>query len=138
MSRFARVLQPLAFGLAVAVSGISSTVAPVSAADPLHESIDRHAKAVESKLIAWARDIHQNPELGNREVRTSGLVAAHLKKLGYKVQEKVAKTGVVAVLKGGRPGPVIALRADMDALPVTEEVDVPFASKARASWAGRE
>ena len=82
MSRFARVLQPLAFGLAVAVSDIASTAVPASAADPLHESIDRHVKAVESKLIAWRRDIHQNPELGNREVRTSGLVAAHLRKLG--------------------------------------------------------
>ena len=89
-------------------------------------------------MIAWRRDIHQNPELGNRELRTAGLVAAHLKRLGYEVREKVATTGVVATLKGGRPGPVIALRADMDALPVTEEVDLPFASKVKAMWRGRE
>src|SRR5262249_35304822 len=93
---------------------------------------------VEAKMIAWRRDIHQNPELGNREFRTSALVAEHLRKLGYEVRDKVAHTGVVAVLKGGKPGPVIAFRADMDALPVTEEVDLPFASKVRATWQGRE
>jgi amidohydrolase len=96
------------------------------ASQTVGESIDRHAGAIEPKMIAWRRDIHQNPELGNRELRTSALVAEHLKKLGYEVREKVAHTGVVAVLKGGKPGPVIALRADMDALPVTEEVDLPF------------
>jgi amidohydrolase len=89
-------------------------------------------------MIAWRRDIHQNPELGNREFRTSALVVEHLRKLGYEVRDKVAHTGVVAVLKGGKPGPVIAFRADMDALPVTEEVDLPFASKVRAIWQGRE
>ena len=68
------------------------------------EAIEREAKAVEAKMIAWRRDIHQNPELGNREIRTSALVAEHLKKLGYEVREKVAHTGVVAVLKGGKPG----------------------------------
>ena len=99
------------------------------------EAIDREAKAIEPKLIAWRRDIHQNPELGNREFRTSALVAEHLKKLGYEVREKVAHTGVVAMLKGGKPGPVVALRADMDALPVTEEVDLPFASKVAAQLA---
>ena len=107
-------------------------------ADTLRDTIDQHAKAIEAKMIAWRRDIHQNPELGNREFRTSALVAEHLRKLGYEVREKVAHTGVVAVLKGGKPGPVVALRADMDALPVTEEVDLPFASKARAMWRGRE
>jgi amidohydrolase len=100
--------------------------------------IDREAKAIEARMIVWRRDIHQNPELGNREVRTSGLVAEHLKKLGYEVREKVAVTGVVAILKGAKPGPVVALRADMDALPVTEEVDLPFASKVKTTWMGRE
>jgi amidohydrolase len=138
MSRLARALQPLALGLAVAVSTVASTAAPAAADDAARAAIDRELKAVESKMIAWRRDIHQNPELGNREVRTSALVAAHLRSLGYEVKEKVAKTGVVAVLKGGRPGPVIAFRADMDALPVTEEVDLPFASKVRATWMGRE
>ena len=92
-------------------------------APDLIDVIDREAKAIEAKMIAWRRDIHQNPELGNREVRTSGLVAEHLKRLGYEVREKVAHTGVVAVLNGGKAGPVVALRANMDALPVTEEVD---------------
>jgi len=138
MSRFARALQPLALGLAVTISTVASTLAPAAADDAARAAIDRELKAVESKMIAWRRDIHQNPELGNREVRTSALVAAHLKKLGYEVQEKVAKTGVVGILKGGRPGPVIAFRADMDALPVTEELDLPFASKVRTTWMGRE
>ncbi len=107
-------------------------------ADSVRDAIEREAKAIEPRMIAWRRDIHQHPELGNREVRTAALVAEHLKKLGYDVREKVAHTGVVAVLRGGKPGPVIALRADMDALPVTEEVDLPFASKVKAMWAGRE
>jgi amidohydrolase len=107
-------------------------------AEAIGDAIARETKAVEAKMIAWRRDIHQNPELGNREFRTAALVAEHLKKLGYEVREKVAHTGVVAVLKGGKPGPVIALRADMDALPVAEEVDVPFASKAKASWRGQQ
>src|SRR5687768_3735060 len=97
------------------------------------------ADKVESRVVAWRRDIHQNPELGNREVRTAKLVADHLRALGFdSVQEKVAHTGVVGVLKGGLPGPVVALRADMDALPVTEEVDVPFASKVRTHWNGMD
>jgi amidohydrolase len=105
---------------------------------PLHETLDLESKAIEARMIDWRRDIHQNPELGNREVRTSRIVAEHLKKLAYEVREKVAHTGVVATLKGGKPGPVVALRADMDALPVTEEVDLPFASKVKANWRGKE
>ncbi len=97
------------------------------------------ADRVEAKVVAWRRDFHANPELGNREVRTSGIVAAHLRALGLdEVREKVAVTGVVGVLKGGKPGPVVALRADMDALPVREEVDVPFASKVTAQWNDQE
>ncbi len=97
------------------------------------------ADAIEPRVIAWRRDIHENPELGNREVRTSALVARHLRELGFDaVREKVAHTGVVGVLKGGLPGPVVALRADMDALPVAEEVDVPFASEVRAQWNGQD
>ena len=109
-----------------------------SYADAVHDAIDQQAKAVEAKMIAWRRDIHQHPELGNREFRTSALVAEHLIKLGYEVREKVAHTGVVAVLQGGKPGPVIAFRADMDALPVTEEVDLPFASKVQTTWRGQQ
>lgn len=107
-------------------------------ADTIADAIARETNAVEAKMIAWRRDIHQHPELSNREFRTSALVAEHLKGLGYTVREKVAHTGVVAVLKGGKPGPVVALRADMDALPVAEEVDLPFASKVRTTWRGQE
>ncbi len=102
------------------------------------EQADLLASAVEQKVIAWRRDIHQHPELGNREVRTAKLVAGHLQSLGLEVKTGVAYTGVVAVLRGARPGPVVALRADMDALPVTEEVDLPFASKVKTQWAGKE
>lgn len=105
---------------------------------PLHAEIDRRAEAVVPKAVAWRRDLHQNPELGNREVRTGKIIADHLRALGLEVKTGVAHTGVVGVLRGARPGPVVALRSDMDALPVTEEVDLPFASKARAEWAGRE
>src|SRR5689334_15701723 len=94
--------------------------------------------ALEQKVIAWRRDIHANPELGNREFRTAKLVADHLRSLGMEVKTGVAHTGVVGLLKGGKPGPVVALRADMDALPVTERNDLPFASKVKAQWAGQE
>jgi amidohydrolase len=99
------------------------------------KAIDAAAEKIEARVVAWRRDFHQNPELGNRETRTAKIVADHLRALGFDaVQEKVAHTGVVGVLKGGRPGPVVALRADMDALPVTEEVDVPFKSTVRTRW----
>ncbi len=100
--------------------------------------IDADSAAIEAKVIDWRRDIHENPELGNRETRTAGLVAEHLRTLGYRVTENVAVTGVVEVLEGGKPGPVVALRADMDALPVEEEVDLPFASNVRAEWNGEQ
>jgi len=104
----------------------------------LHSEIDRRARELESKVVAWRRDFHQNPELGNREFRTSKIVAEHLQTLGIEVKTGVAHTGVVGVLKGGRPGPVVALRADMDALPVTEEVDLPFKSTAKTQYKGQE
>jgi amidohydrolase len=108
---------------------------PSSLADP----IDVAAQAVEARVLAWRRDFHQHPELGNREFRTAGIVAAHLQQLGLdEVRTEVAHTGVVGLLKGALPGPTVALRADMDALPVTEEVDVPFASKMRTTWNGEE
>lgn len=100
--------------------------------------VDAAVERVMPKVIAWRRDLHEHPELSNREVRTSGIVAEQLKSLGIEVRTGVAKTGVVGVLKGGKPGPVVALRADMDALPVTEEVDLPFASKVRSSYNGQE
>ncbi|MDE2370001.1 MAG: amidohydrolase [Burkholderiales bacterium] len=100
-------------------------------------AIDAAAQALEAQVIAWRRDLHQHPELGNREFRTAALVAEHLRRIGCdEVQTGVAHTGVVGLLKGGRPGPVVALRADMDALPVTEEVDLPFASRERSTWNG--
>ncbi len=88
------------------------------------------------RVLEWRRDLHQNPELSNREFRTSKLVAAHLKSLGLKVETGIAHTGVVALLEGGKPGPTIALRADMDGLPVTEEVDLPFRSKVTTTYNG--
>jgi amidohydrolase len=101
--------------------------------------IDDHANRLEAQVIQWRRHIHANPELGNREFETAKLVAAHLHKLGFdEVREKVAYTGVVGVLKGGKPGPCVALRADMDALPVTEETDVPFKSMVRTQWNGAD
>ena len=104
----------------------------------LQGKIDKQAKEMETKMIQWRRDFHQNPELSNREFKTAAKVAEHLKALGIEVQTGVAHTGVVGILKGGKPGPVIALRADMDALPVTERNSLSFASKERTTFNGLE
>jgi amidohydrolase len=102
-------------------------------------AISQHADRLNEQVIAWRRDLHANPELGNREFRTGKMVAEHLRKLGFDdVKEKVAHTGVVGVLKGAKPGPCVALRADMDGLPVIEETDVPFKSTVRTMWNGAE
>jgi len=128
----------LAASAAVAVSMAAPAAAQAPAAGPYDTAVFAKAKQLQPKVVAWRRDIHQNPELGNREVRTSKLVADHLRKLGYEVKTGVAKTGVVAVLKGGKPGGgVVALRADMDALPVAEKTGLPFASKATAQYNGQ-
>jgi amidohydrolase len=104
-----------------------------------HAAIAEAADRIEPRVVAWRRDIHQNPELGNRERRTARIVAEHLRALGFDdVRENVAHTGVVGLLRGGRDGPVVALRADMDALPVEEQVDVPFRSQVRAQWNGQD
>jgi amidohydrolase len=124
--------------IAAIVCAQYSFLAHAQPAGDLRAQVDPLADRVESKVIAWRRDIHANPELGNREFRTSKLVADHLKSLGLEVKTGVAHTGVVALLRGGKPGPVVALRADMDALPVTEESNVPFASKVKAQWMGQE
>lgn len=116
-----------------AMFGAASAGAQISGAQ-----IDAAAGKVDAKVITWRRDIHQNPELSNRETRTSKLVADHLKKLGLPVRTGIARTGVTAVLKGGKPGPVIALRADMDALPVSEQVDVPFKSTVTTEYLGKK
>ena len=113
-----------------------SDLQPV-AASRLAAPIDLAAHAAEARVIEWRRDFHAHPELGNREFRTAGIVAEHLRALSFdQVQTGVAHTGVVGLLVGGLPGPVVALRADMDALPVAEEVDLPFASKVRTQWNG--
>ena len=106
--------------------------------DPLVSEIDRRAKEIAPRVIDWRHDIHQNPELSFQETRTAALVAAHLRSLGLEVRTGVGGNGVVGVLKGGRPGPVVALRADMDALPVTELVDVTFKSTKRTVYNGVE
>ena len=94
------------------------------------------AQKLQANVVAWRRDIHQHPELGNRETRTAKMVADHLRRLGLEPKTGIATTGVTALLKGGKPGPRIALRADMDALPVTEKTDVPFASRATTTFRG--
>src|SRR5687767_6496778 len=124
------------------IRAVLAAAASLSAANAIAQispaQIDSAATAVAPKVITWRRDIHQHPELSNREVRTSKLVADHLKKLGLQVRTGIAHTGVSAVLKGGKPGPVIALRADMDALPVTEQVDVPFKSTVTTEYLGKK
>jgi amidohydrolase len=106
------------------------------AQSPMQSQIDAKSKAISAKLIEWRRHIHQNPELGNREFKTMEYIAAHLKSLGLEVTSNVAKTGVLAVLKGGKPGPVIALRADIDGLPVKERVEIPYKSVAMSEYNG--
>jgi len=108
------------------------------AAAALEDEVNRRAQQIEKQVVAWRRDIHQNPELSNREFRTSALVAEHLRSLGLQVQTGVAHTGVVGILKGGKPGPVVALRADMDALPVVEKTGLPFASVATGEYEGKQ
>ena len=104
----------------------------------LNTRIDKMAESLEKKVVAWRRDFHQHPELGNREFQTASKIAAHLQSLGMDVKTGVGKTGVVGLLIGGRPGPVVALRADMDGLPVTERVDLPFKSEAHTEYNGQQ
>jgi amidohydrolase len=100
--------------------------------------VSKNADAIKNKVIAWRRDFHEHPELGNREVRTSDIIAKHLQLLGIEVKRGVATTGVVGILRGSKPGPVVALRADMDALPVVERVPLSFASKVKTTYNGQE
>src|SRR6185436_1318410 len=104
----------------------------------LKERVSAEADKIESKCIAWRRDIHEHPELGNRETRTAKIIADHLRKLGLEVKEGIAKTGVVGILKGTQPGPCIALRSDIDALPIIERVKLLFASKQKSTYNGQE
>jgi hypothetical protein len=121
-------------------AGAGRRVAGRAGASPRRPSaqVEAAAKAVQPKVVAWRRDIHEHPELGNQEVRTAALVAKELKALGFEVREGVGRTGVVGVLKGGKPGKVVALRADMDALPVEEKTGLPFASKVTAHLGGQD
>ena len=128
------------FGSGDALAAQKRATAPVPVRDPaaIHAAIDAAADKILPKVVAWRRDFHEHPELGNSEVRTAKIVADELRSLGFEVKTGVAKTGVVGLLRGGKPGPVVALRSDMDGLPVAEEVDLPFKSKATAQWAGQQ
>ena len=138
MGRLRRAIV-LTVGAGAALLAGAPTRATAQTAETLHAEIDRLAAEISDDVIEWRRDIHQNPELGNREFRTAALVAEHLRALGFdEVRTGIAHTGVVGVLRGGRPGPVVGLRADMDALPVTELADVPFASTVTTEYNGQE
>ena len=123
--------------LKVALS-IALLAATPAFAQPFSASTESEIQAALPRMITWRRDFHQNPELSYEEVRTARIVAQHLRSLRMEARTGVALTGVVGVLRGGRPGPVIALRADMDALPVTEEGDLPFRSRARGRYNGQD
>lgn len=112
-------------------------ISPILALAQVKE-LDQRVAGVKDSVVSWRRQLHQHPELSNREYQTAAFVAAHLKKLGLDVQTGVGKTGVVAILKGGKPGPVVALRADMDALPVYERADLPFKSTDSAEYLGQQ
>ncbi|MDO1445676.1 amidohydrolase [Rhodocytophaga aerolata] len=122
--------------LAVGIVVLSCSVA-AGQSSKWQAAIAKQADKLEPKVIEWRRDFHEHPELSNREFKTAEKVAAHLKALGIEVKTGIAHTGVVGILKGGKPGPVIALRADMDGLPVTERVNLPFASKAKGEYNGQ-
>ena len=118
---------------------LATVIAGTSVAQESRNELEASFTAIEPKVIEWRHDLHENPELSNREFRTSGIVAEHMRELGFDdVQTGIAHTGVVGTLVGGKPGPVIALRADMDGLPVLEQTGVEFASRARGEYNGQE
>ena len=129
------MLRLAAIPVAILLSMAATTwsVSAQTASEPLKISAE-----LEQKVIAWRRDFHQHPELSNREFRTAKVIAEHLRSLGLEVQTGIANTGVVAILQGGKPGPLVALRADMDALPVTEQTDLPFKSVAIGEYRGKQ
>ncbi len=137
--KISRVLGPLALllaGASLALPALAEETA--STTDGLTERVLERAPKLQSKAIAWRHDIHEHPELGNREKRTAALVAEHLRSLGVEVETGVGTTGVGGVLRGGQPGPVVALRADMDALPVKEPAGLPYASKVQQMYQGEK
>jgi amidohydrolase len=129
--------RPTPFHSALLAAGLLLSLG-ANADSALEQQVRKDAAAIESQLIEWRRDIHQHPELGEQETRTAKLVADHLTRLGMEVRSNIARTGVVGILKGGKPGRTVALRADMDALPVKEPSGLPFASKARGDYHGTE
>ena len=133
-----RMLLGTVIVASVALAAFASIAPTPPTAQSLGAEVDRLAAAALSDLIQWRRHLHQNPELSNREVETAKFVATQLRAMGLEPKTGIARHGVVAVLQGGRPGPVVALRADMDGLPVKEEVDVPFASKAIGEYEGNK
>ncbi len=126
-----RLLLPLMIVCLLVSSG-------VTAQESLYKNVEKGISELEPKVIAWRRDIHEHPELSNREFKTAEKVAEHLRSLGLEVETGIAHTGVIGILKGGKPGPTVALRADMDGLPVVEQADVPFASREISEYEGRE
>jgi amidohydrolase len=122
--------------LLAATLALASTARAQKGVGALDAEIQRRVEAVTAKVVTWRRDIHEHPELSGEEVRTSRLVAEHLRALGLDVRTEVGGHGVVGLLRGGKPGPVVALRADMDALPVEEQVDLPFKSRVKATFLG--
>lgn len=116
----------------------SQSLVAQSSAVALKPKVDEMAKAIEAKAITWRHHLHQYPELSNREFKTAAYIEAHLRQLGLEVRNEVAHTGVVAVLRGGKPGPVVMLRADMDGLPITERSPLPYASKEKGEFNGKE
>jgi amidohydrolase len=129
--------RPTPFHSALLAAGLLLSLG-ANADSALEQQVRKDAAAIESQLIEWRRDIHQHPELGEQETRTAKLVADHLTRLGMEVRSNIARTGVVGILKGGKPGRTVALRADMDALQVKEPSGLPFASKARGDYHGTE
>ena len=115
-----RLFIAFAMALVLLASALAPPARAQSIVSDLEQEIRQRAAQIETKLIAWRRDIHEHPELGEQETRTAGVIAEHLTKLGLEVKTGVARTGAIAILKGSKPGPVVALRADMDALPVKE------------------
>ena len=135
-------MSPLPLPALLLATVLGGLAAPAGAQDfgssRWAEVLASAADAVEPQVVAWRRHLHANPELGNREFATAALIAQHLRGLGMEVRTEVAHTGVVGILRGARPGPVVALRSDMDALPVTELTGLPFASTVRTEYNGAE